>query len=103
MNLVVEHSGRFVSYGFDTIVASITTDAVAADSITTASISSLEFHVSLLDISSVAGGRIRWVGTVASHGARGATVSARMALRWVSRTYIFILTLMGVMLNDQYS
>ena len=47
MNFVVEHSGRFVSYGFDTIVASITTDAVAADSITTASISSLEFHVSI--------------------------------------------------------
>ena len=46
MNFVVEHSGRFVSYGFDTIVASITTDAVAADSMTTASISSLEFHVS---------------------------------------------------------
>ena len=44
---MAEHSGRFVSYGFDTIVASITTDAVAADSITTASISSLEFHVSL--------------------------------------------------------
>ena len=47
MNSEVEHSGRFVSYGFDTIVASITTDAVAADSITTASISSLEFHVSV--------------------------------------------------------
>ena len=45
MNFVVEHSGRFVSYGFDTIVASITIDAVAADSMTTASISSLEFHV----------------------------------------------------------
>ena len=44
---MVEHSGRFVSYGFDTIVASITTDAVAADSMTTASISSLEFHVSV--------------------------------------------------------
>ena len=46
MNYVVEHSGRFVSHCFDTIVALITTDAVAADSMTTASISSLEFHVS---------------------------------------------------------
>ena len=43
MNFVVEHSGRFVSYGFDTIVASITTDVVAADLMTTASISLLEF------------------------------------------------------------
>ena len=40
MNFVVEHSGRFVSYCFDTI------DAVAADSMT--AISSLEFHVSVL-------------------------------------------------------
>ena len=30
-------------------------------------------------------------------------VSALMALRWVSWAHIFILTLMGVMLNDQYS
>ena len=40
---MVEDSGRFVSHCFDTIVALITTDAVAADSMTTASISSLEF------------------------------------------------------------
>ena len=46
MNLMVEDSGRFVSHCFDTIVALITTDAVAADSMTTASISSLQFHVS---------------------------------------------------------
>ena len=37
MNFVVEHSGRFVSYCFDTI------DAVAADSMTAATISWLEF------------------------------------------------------------
>ena len=43
MNFVVEHGGRFVRYCFDTMVASIATDAIAADSMTTASISSLEF------------------------------------------------------------
>ena len=52
MNLMVEDSGRFVSHCFDTIVALITTDAVAADSMTTASISSLQFHVSVLGAAS---------------------------------------------------
>ena len=64
---------------------------------------SLKRSLFLLNVSSVAGGRIRRVGTVASRGARGAAVVARMALRWVSRTHIFLLTLIGVMLNDQYS
>ena len=48
--MVVDHGGRFVVYGFDTIVALITVDTVAVYSMLAASISWLLFHVGLSDV-----------------------------------------------------